>query len=331
MQRRTFLRHSAARLGMLAAAGAVGLSALPAQAQTDKYPQRPIRLVIGYTAGGSTDVPFRVLADNASKILGQPVIVENKPGAGGVLPAQMMQTTAPDGYTLAQVPLPVFRLPYTTKINWDPVKDLQYVINLAGYSFGLVVPADSPIKTMQEYIAYAKANPGKLTYGTPGALTTLHITMEELALNAGVQFSHIPYKGNSESMQALLGGHVMSVADTPAWAPYVESGRLRLLSTWGDKRSTRFPNAPTLKELGLNIVQTSPFGLVVPKGTDPKIVQKLHDAFKQAMEMPNYRESLAKFDMEPYYMSSTDYAKFAADTVKKEKAIIDKLGLAKAQ
>ncbi len=97
----------------------------------EKFPQRPIRLVIGYTAGGSTDIPFRVLADNASKILGQPVIVENKPGAGGVLPAQMMQSTAPDGYTLAQVAMPVYRLPYTTKINWDPVKDLSYVINLA--------------------------------------------------------------------------------------------------------------------------------------------------------------------------------------------------------
>ncbi|CAG9171542.1 tripartite tricarboxylate transporter substrate binding protein [Cupriavidus respiraculi] len=328
MQRRHFL----ARAGMLAAAAtATVFVAAPAQAQADKFPERPIRLVIGYTAGGSTDIPFRVLADNASKILGQPVIVENKPGAGGVLPAQMMQATQPDGYTLAQVAMPVYRLPYTTKINWDPVKDLSYVINLAGYSFGLVVPADSPIKTMQEYIAYAKANPGKLTYGTPGPMTTLHLTMEELAMKQNVQFSHIPFKGNSESMQALLGGHVMSVADTPAWAPYVEQGKLRLLSTWGDKRSARFPNTPTLKELGMGIVQTSPFGLVAPKGTDPRIVKKLHDAFKKAMEMPNYRESLAKFDMEPFYMGTEQYAQFAAETVKKEKAIIEKLGLAKPQ
>lgn len=328
MQRRHFLAHA----GAIAAAAVTGLAAAPAaHAQADNFPQKPIRLIIGYTAGGSTDIPFRVLAENASKILGQPVIVENKPGAGGVLPAQMMQATPPDGYTLAQIPLPVFRLPYTTKINWDPVKDLTYVINLAGYAFGLVVPADSPIKTMQEYIAYAKANPGKLTYGTPGSMTTLHLTMEELAMKQNVQFSHIPFKGNSESMQALLGGHVMSVADTPAWAPYVEQGRLRLLSVWGDKRSPRFPNVPTLKELGLGIVQTSPFGLAAPKGTDPKIVKKLHDAFKQAMEMPNYRESLAKFDMEPFYMNSEQYAKFAADTVKKEKAIIEKLGLARPQ
>jgi tripartite-type tricarboxylate transporter receptor subunit TctC len=111
----------------------------------------------------------------------------------------------------------------------------------------------------------------------------------------------------------------------------VEQGKLRLLSTWGDKRSARFPNTPTLKELGMGIVQTSPFGLVAPKGTDPRIVKKLHDAFKKAMEMPNYRESLAKFDMEPFYMGTEQYAQFAAETVKKEKAIIEKLGLAKAQ
>jgi len=331
MQRRRFLVRAITRASLLAATAVAGFAAMPAHAQADKFPQRPIRLIIGYTAGGSTDIPFRVLAENASKILGQPVIIENKPGAGGVLPAQMMQSTPPDGYTLAQVAMPVYRLPYTTKINWDPVKDLTYVINLAGYSFGLVVPVDSPIKTMADYIAYAKANPGKLTYGSPGSMTTLHLTMEDLAMRQGVQFSHIPYKGNSESMQALLGGHVMSVADTPAWAQYVETGKLRLLSTWGEKRSARFPNVPTLKELGMGIVQTSPFGVVAPKGTDPKIVQKLHDAFKQAMEMPNYREALAKFDMEPYYMSSSQYQAYAAETVKRERAIIEKLGLAKGQ
>jgi len=274
-------------------------------------------------------VPFRVLAENASKILGQPVIIENKTGAGGIMPAQNMQSANADGYTLAQIPLPVFRLPHTTKIDWNPVEDLSYVICLAGYSFGLVVPADSPIKDMQAYLEYAKGNPGKLTYGTPGVMTTLHLTMESLAANAGVELSHIPYKGNAESLQAVLGNHVMSVADTPAWGPYVAEGKLRLLSTWGDERSKQYPDVPTLKELGLGIVQTSPFGLAAPKGTDPAIVMKLHDAFKQAMEMPNYSESLAKFDMQTYYMSTEDYAAWAKQTLEGERAIIERLGLAK--
>nr|MBF0683736.1 tripartite tricarboxylate transporter substrate binding protein [Pseudomonas sp.] len=317
------------RYAFLTTAILAGSASMPAMAASaaDNFPTRPISVQIGFTPGGSTDVPFRVLAENASKILGQTVIIENKPGAGGVLPAQAMQSAKPDGYTLAQIPLPVFRMPYTTKISWDPVKDLTYVIGLAGYSFGLVVPADSPIKDMKEYLDYAKAHPGHLTYGTPGTMTTLHLTMETLAMNAGVELAHIPYKGNSESLQAVVGKHVMSVADTPGWAPFVAEGKLRLLSTWGPERSKQYPDVPTLQELGLGIVQTSPFGLAVPKGTDPAIVKKLHDAFKQAMDMPNYRESLAKFDMQPFYMDSEEYTRWAAKTFESEKVIIEKLGL----
>jgi tripartite-type tricarboxylate transporter receptor subunit TctC len=311
---------------LLIASGFVPMASF---ANDAKFPSKPIKIIIVFTAGGSTDIPFRVLAENASKILGQPVLIENKAGAGGVLPAQIMQSTTPDGYTLAQVPLPVFRLPYTTKLNWDPVKDLTYVISLAGYSFGLVVPADSPIKDMQGYLKYAKENPGKLTYATPGSLTTLHLTMEAMAVQADVKLNHVPYKGNSESLQAVMGGHVMSVADTPGWGPYVDNGKLRLLSTWGNNRSKKFPNAPTLKESGIDLVQVSPFGLVLPKGAAPDVVKELHDGFKKAMEMPNFQEALAKFDMEPYYMSSADYRRYAEETIKSERNIIYKLGLEK--
>ncbi len=296
-------------------------------AAADNFPSRPIHIQIGFTPGGSTDVPFRVLAENAAKILGQPVIIENKPGAGGVLPAQAMQNAKPDGYTLAQIPLPVFRMPFTTKINWDPVDDLTYVIGLAGYSFGLVVPASSPIQDMKGYIEYARANPGKLTYGSPGALTTLHLTMEQIAADAGIELTHIPYKGNSENLQAVVGNHVMSVADTPGWAPFVNDGRLRLLATWGAERSKKFPDAPTLKESGIDLVQTSPFGLAAPKGTDPAVVKKLHDAFKQAMEMDNFVQALDNFDMQPYYMSTEDYAAWAKETFKTEEAVLKRLGM----
>ena len=306
-----------------------GITPLISMASDTSFPNKPIKIIIGFTAGGSTDIPFRVLAENASKIFGQPVLIENKSGAGGVLPAQMMQSAVSDGYTLAQIPLPVFRLPYTTKLNWDPINDLSYVISLAGYSFGLVVPSDSPIKDMKDYIQYARENPGKISYATPGSLTTLHLTMEAMAAQTGVELNHVPYKGNSESLQAVIGGHVMSVADTPGWAPYVDTGKLRLLSTWGNERSKKFPDTPTLKESGINLVQASPFGLALPKGADPKIVKILHDGFKKAMEMPNFQAALAKFDMEPYYMSTADYKKYAEQTIKAERDIIFKLGLEK--
>ena len=319
MQRRHLLQLAAATLAVSSAA---------AWAQT--FPVRPIKLVIAFPAGGPTDITMRQLADNASKILGQPVIIDNKPGAGGTLPAQALQTAQPDGYTLAQIPLGVFRLPYTTKINWDPVKDINYVINVTGYAFGIVVPADSPFKTWADLVAYAKANPGKLTYGSTGTFTSPHLTTELIAQKAGIQLQHVPYKGSADLMLATVSGQLMAAADSTGFAPQVEAGKLRVLNTWGDKRLDKFPDAPTLKELGYDIVQNSPFGIGAPKGTPPEVVKKIHDAFKKAMEEPSYVAALGRYDMAPNYMSSAEYTKFAQDTFGREKALIEKLGLAKA-
>ena len=319
MQRRHLIQLAAATLAVSSAA---------AWAQT--FPVRPIKLVIAFPAGGPTDITMRQLAENASKILGQPVIIDNKPGAGGTLPAQALQTAQPDGYTLAQMPLGVFRLPYTTKISWDPVKDINYVINVTGYAFGIVVPADSPFKTWADFVAYAKANPGKLTYGSTGTFTSPHLTTELIAQKAGIQLQHVPYKGSADLMLATVSGQLMAAADSTGFAPQVEAGKLRVLNTWGDKRLAKFPDAPTLKELGYDTVQNSPFGIGAPKGTPPEVVQKVHDAFKKAMEEPSYVAALGRYDMLPNYMSSADYTKFAQDTFGREKALIEKLGLAKA-
>ncbi|HYP83254.1 tripartite tricarboxylate transporter substrate binding protein [Variovorax sp.] len=313
-----------------AVATALLAAVLPAAALAQaSFPEKPIKLVIAFPAGGPTDVTMRQLADNAGKILGQPVVVENKPGAGGTLPAQALQIAQPDGYTVAQIPLGVFRIGYTTKINWDPIQDISYIINVTGYAFGMVVPADSPLKNWSDFMAYAKANPGKLSYGSTGNLTSPHLTTELLAQQAGIQLQHVPYKGNADLMQALLGGHLMAASDSTGWAPHVQSGKLRVINTWGDKRLDKFPDAPTLKELGYDIVQNSPFGIGAPKGTPPAVVRKLHDAFKKAMEEPSYVAALDRYDMVPIYMSSTDYTAFAKKTVEREKALIDKLGLAK--
>lgn len=303
-----------------------------AQAQAWRtFPEKPIKLIIAFPAGGPTDLTMRALADNASKVLGRPVIVENKPGAGGTLPAQALQGAPADGYTVAQIPLGVFRLGYTTKINWDPVQDISYVINVTGYAFGIVVPTDSPIKNWADFVAYAKENPGKLTYGSTGTLTSPHLTTEVLAQQAGIELQHVPYKGNADLMQAIMGGQVMAAADSTGWAPFVEAGKLRVINTWGAKRLAKFPDAPTLKELGYDIVQNSPFGIGAPKGTPPEVVKRLHDAFKKAMEDPSYVAALAKYDMLPDYKSSADYTQFAKDTVAREKAVIDKLGLGRPQ
>ncbi len=318
MQRRQVLQMAAA---------SAASTALASQAQA--FPNKPIKLIIAFPAGGPTDITMRALADNASKILGQSVVVENKPGAAGTLPAQTLQSSAPDGYTLAQIPLGVFRLPYTTKINWDPVKDISYVINVTGYAFGLVVPADSPLRTWTHFVAWAKANPGKLSYGSTGTMTSPHLTMELIAQKLGLELLHVPYKGSADMMQSILGGNIMAAADSTGFAPHVEAGKLRVLNTWGAERLAKFPDAPTLKELGLDLVQNSPFGIGAPKGTPPAVVKRLHDGFKQAMEMDSYKNILNRYDMVPMYMSTAGYQKFAADTFEREKALVEKLGLAK--
>jgi tripartite-type tricarboxylate transporter receptor subunit TctC len=312
------------------AAATLAIPSLGTFAQST-FPARPIKLLVAFPAGGPTDITMRSLADNASKVLGQPVVVENKPGAGGTLPAQQLQTAQPDGYTLAQIPLGVFRMPYTTKMTWDPIKDISYVINVTGYAFGIVVPTDSPIKNWNDFVAYAKANPGKLSYGSTGTLTSPHLTTELIAQKLGIQLNHVPYKGSAELAQAIVGGHLMAAADSTGFAPLVESGKLRVLNTWGEKRLAKFPDAPTLKELGIDVVQNSPFGIGAPRGTPPDVVKKLHDAFKKAMEDPSYVQALARYDMLPIYMDSAQYAKFAQDTFLREKALVEKLGLVKTQ
>ena len=303
--------------------------ALPASAQA--FPNKPIKLVIAFPAGGPTDITMRALAEGASKVLGQPVIVDNKPGAGGSLPAQALQSAPADGYTLAQIPQSIFRLPYTTKMTWDPVKDISYVINVTGYAFGVVVPTASPLKSWGDFVAYAKANPGKLSYGSTGNLTSPHLTMEHVAQKADIKLLHVPYKGSADLMQALLGGHLMAASDSTGFAPQVEAGKLRVLNIWGDKRLAKFPDAPTLKELGYDIVQNSPFGIGAPKNTPEAVVKRLHDAFKTAMEQPAYVDALHRYDMVPIYMSSAQYRQFAQDTFAREKTLIEQLGLSKPQ
>ena len=303
-------------------------AALPVVAA--EFPSKPVTLIVPWAPGGSTDVCLRVLAETTGKNLGQPVVVDNKPGGGGTIGAATMAATAkPDGYTVAQMPISVIRYPYMMKVNWDTLKDFTYIIHLTGYTFGVVVKTDAPWKTWNEFIAYAKANPGKVTYATPGAGTSLHITMETIAMKQGIKWIQVPMKGGGETTPAVLGGHVTATADSTGWAPQVDAGELRLLVTWGNQRTKKWPNVPTLKELGYGIVSNSPFGLAGPKGMDPKVVKILHDAFKKGMEDPAFQKILAQFDMEPFYKNSEDYAKFVQEQCAEEKVILEKMGLKK--
>jgi tripartite-type tricarboxylate transporter receptor subunit TctC len=309
------------------AAGFV-LAAWLGAAHAQNFPSRPVTLIVPWPAGGTTDVAMRSLASATEKHLGQPIVIENKAGAAGTLgPANMAASAKPDGYTLAQMPITVFRYPFMAKTSFDPTKDFTYVIGLTGYTFGVVVRDDAQWKTFQELLADAKANPTKINYGTPGAGTSLHITMEQIATLKGLKWTHVPFKGNAEGMNALLGGHIHALADSTGWAPLVDSGKLRLLVIWSANRSKRWPNAPTLKEAGIDMVSNSPFGLAGPKGMDPKVVKVLHDAFRKGMLEPSYADTMTKFDMELSYLDSADYHRFALQQIAEQKKLVEELGL----
>jgi tripartite-type tricarboxylate transporter receptor subunit TctC len=301
------------------------MAALAAAASAQQFPSKPVTLLCPWPPGGSTDIGMRALAEATGKYLGQPVVIENKPGAAGTLGAAAMLNARPDGYTVTQIPLTVFRLPHLEKIPFDPLADLTYILGVSGYTFGVVVRSESPWKTWNEFVAHAKANPEKVSYGTPGTNTTLHVTMEEFGFKQGIKWLHVPHKGGAPAMQALLGGHIDSVADSTTWAPQVNAGKLRLLVTWGETRTRSWPDVPTLKELGYGTVQTSPYGIAGPKGMEPRVVKTLHDAFKRGMEDPIHTAVLEKLDQDLAYLSSEDYARYARETFAAEKAAMERL------
>ncbi len=316
--RRTFVRTS------LASAAAI---AWPAFAQTPAFPTRPIKLICPWPAGGSTDAVMRALAESAGKAIGGQFVIDNKPGASGMLGPNELVNAKPDGYTLSQLTIGVMRLPHMQKMQFDPIKDFTYIAMLTGYTFGIVVRTDSPIKSIKDLVDYANANPEKFTYGSTGNGTTPHLAVEEFAAKAGIKLSHVPFKGNADGMQALLGGHVMSHSDATGWGPHVDAGTCRLLATYGSKRTKRWPNTPTLNELGYDTMSDSPFGIGGPKGMDPLVTQRLHDAFKKTLEDPAVLASFEKYDQPVIYMNTADYTKYARETHVKEKAMIERLGL----
>ncbi len=311
----------------LAVCFAAMLAAQTAQAQS--FPTKPVTFIVPWPAGGSSDLVMRALAEATAKHLGQPLVVENRPGASGTLgPAQMAATAKPDGYTIAQMPITVFRLPYMTKTTFDPTKDFTWIAGLTGYTFGIVVRKDAPWKTFQELVEFAKANPGKVKYGTPGAGTSVHIGMEQIAKQAGgLKWTHVPFKGAAETNAALLGGHVDVVADSTGWAALVNSGEFRLLVTWGANRTKNWPDVPVLKDVGIALVANSPYGVAGPKGMDPGVVKVLHDAFEKGLKEPSYISALEKFDQELFYLNTADYTKHAAEQTEEGKKLVEELGL----
>jgi len=305
-----------------------GLLAAPALAQPG-FPNRPVRLIVPWLAGAAADIQLRGMAPLVQARLGQPVIIENKAGASGMLGAQAVAAEPRgDGYLLSQMHGTNFRMPaMMDKPPYAIPGDFSWIIQLVGYSYGVVVRADSPWRSFQDLTAAVQAQPGKLSYGTAGVGTTQHITMELVARRLGLDWLHVPFRGGGDDVAALMAGQLDAVAASTLWGELVQAGQLRLLVTFGAERIKRFAFAPTLRECGIDIAQTSPYGLVGPKGMDPEVMRVLHDAFRAALFDPAHDAVLDRLDMPRTYLDSADYLAAAPRLLAENTAAVRTLGL----
>lgn len=312
---------------VLGALSATALTATSSRLSAQTWPERSITFICPWPAGGTADQSMRALCSVAARVLGQSIAVENKVGASGMIGAKALASAKPDGYTIGQIPISVTRFSQLGTLAADPRKDFTYIARTSGQTFGIAVPANSPFKTLKDFVAHAKANPGKVTYAHAGVGGATHVGMEEFASVAGIQFNHVPYKGGSEALQGVLGGHVDALADSSSWVPHVEAGKLRLLATWGELRTARFKDVPTLRELGYDVVVDAPNGIGAPKGLDPAVAAKLRDAFRQAANSPEFKAVIDKLDAPLLYLDGPDYEKYVHTVYQKETVLIDKLKL----
>jgi tripartite-type tricarboxylate transporter receptor subunit TctC len=288
-------------LAMVAAMATCALAPAAAQVQ-DAWPAKPIRFVVPYLAGGANDLVARTTGEYVGKKLGQPVVIENRPGAGGNIGMEAVAKAPPDGYTIGFGAISTNALnPHIyKKMAFDPRKDFTGVSMLGYSTIVLEVGPGVPARNVQEFIAYAKSKPG-LTYGTAGAGTSMHLAGAMFGQMTGTELTHVPYKGSAPGINDMLGGHLPVMFDNlPASLPHIQAGKLRALAVAGKARSPSLPDVPTLAEAGLKGYGVDPwFGVFAPAGMNPKVTQRLSEAFREALADPAVKDKLVKAGFTP--------------------------------
>ena len=268
------------------------------EALADVFPSKPINLWVGWGAGSGTDISQRAIADLASKSLKQPIVVSNVTGGGGTLVLGRLKPEKPDGYTLANTSSATLgRIPHLQPVPYntqEPWKDFVPILSYSYYLYGLAVKSDSPWKTFEEFIAYAKANPGKIRYSTSGVGTGQHLAMEYLAMKENIKWTHVPFATSPQAVAAVTGGHVEATSQTPEWKEQVDAGQMRLLVCWNDKRMPFYPTVPTLKEKGHDFAVQALIVIYAPANTPKETVATLSKAFRQASETEEVKQILKR-------------------------------------
>ncbi len=300
------------RIKTLAAAALLGLATL-AQAA---FPDKPVKILIGFPPGGPLDAHARLLADRLSQVLGQPVVIDYKAGAGGTVGAEFVAKSAPDGYTLlmANTGTMVINPAVYTKLGYQTLRDFAPVARTAQQPLALVVNPNVPAKTVQELVALAKAKPGQLNYGSAGNGGISHLVPEMFKTATGVFIVHIPYRGSAPAFTDLLGGQVQVMAESiPQAAQYVKQGKLRALAVTGRERNAALPDTPTFAEAGIKGLEVVGFyGVLAPAGTPKDVVAKLSDAFRQTLETPDIRTRMVQQGADPAFLPADAFAGYLA-------------------
>jgi tripartite-type tricarboxylate transporter receptor subunit TctC len=315
------------RRGLLAATIAAPMVAPGLGQAQGAFPNKPITLIVPFPPGGTTDISMRALAEAASKQLPHPIMIDNKPGAANTLGAAQVARARPDGYLLTQFPASAIRVQILQRLAYDTLRDFTPIACITGYPFVVAANKGRFREGWRGFIAEAKANPGKLSYGSTGANGTPHVTMAELLQREGVECTHVPFRGDADGSQAMLGGHIDLMAGSTSLGGLVDGGQAEFLNVWTAERLTRWPQAPTLKELGYDMVVTTPFGIMAPAGLDPAITHTLHGAFAAAMRDQQFQDLLKRYDMISEYRNSEDYTALLREMVQHETALIQRLGL----
>lgn len=300
-------------------------------AAEDKFPTKPIKVLVGFPAGGAIDLIMRAVALEASKKLGQSLMIENRSGASGALAYNALKIASPDGYTIAPVTITAFRAPAIEDVSFDPLQDFQYLAGITDIPFGVVVKEDSPFKTWKDLIAWGRANPSQMMYGAAAGLgNTSHLFVEEVAAKENLKWTPIPFRGTTDCIQALLGGQIVFTVDTIAGtAALVKGGKLRILAVATDARLPSWPQIPTMRELGSSISVNNLWGIAGPKGLDSQVASTLEAAFKFAMEQPSVIAMLQGVEQKPLFVDAKTFKAFAERSVKEQKEVLTKYGFAK--
>jgi tripartite-type tricarboxylate transporter receptor subunit TctC len=309
---------------------AVSCAAVAVCAQ-QSYPNKPIRLIVGFAPGGGTDILARALGQPLAEMLGQQLTIDNRAGAGGVIATELGARAAPDGYTLLVGSSAGFAINpnLMAKLPYDPVKDFAPVGMFATLSYVVDVHPSLPVKTLGDFIALARAQPGAINYGTAGQGSSTHLAVEQFAQMAGVRMTHVPYKGNTPAMTALLSGEVAMVFDpVPTSMPMIKSGRVRALAVTTARRSALLPEVPTVAEAGVKGYEAGNwFGIFAPAGTPKEIVERLNAAINKAMTRADVKDKLAGQGADALIGSPADLAALVQRELAKFAKIIKSAGV----